>query len=157
MKRILAWILALMMMCAGLGEEQPDATAFAAAETLKSYWAQAYAEEGGIQEGVLQIKNARIVRIRQDLGEDEAARKYFGEVSCVVEFMIYCDLGAGAYLMNPGAFDAVVVRRDGTMEAVEHTPFEEYRAHTYSLDFSGIIEEIEDCEDALNGTFELLQ
>lgn len=157
MKRILTWILALMMMCAGLAEGQPDATASAAAEVLKAHWAQTYAEDGGIQEGVLQIKNARIVRIRQDLGEDEAAREYFGDVRCVVEFMIYCDLGAGSYLMNPHGFDAVVVRRDGTMETVGRTPFEEYRAHTYSLDFSGIIEEIEDCGDAFNGTFELLK
>ena len=159
MKKFLAILMALlMMMGTAIAEEGVD-IAEKAVEVLKDYWTDTYVEFN--TGSYLEIKNTRVITIADEpTGTDEfttdAAQKQFGDVETIVEFVLFTDyFGTAPYVFNANVNDHVVFYEDGSVE-VMNNPFNHYRARTYSMDFSGIIEDVEDLQDAHNGAWLLL-
>jgi len=170
-KRIIALILMLMLACCGALAQtediqitpEQDAIVRQAIEALKDHWTQDYQKNQPDVNGYLEIKNTRIFAIQDEPtgGALEAADKYaladFGEVEYIVEFMLLSDyFGTGpAYYVNACVNDHVIFYTDGTVK-VSSNILNHFRAKTFSNDFSGIIEEVQDLGGAYNATYRLL-
>lgn len=136
-------------------------------EIIKQYWRENnYGEDGYVQSdesrGYLEIINTRIVYIREELdveeGIEDIAESTFGDVYCVVEFVMLSDyLGTAPYYYNTGRDNCVVVYRDGRMEVSGVSPLELYRGRTYSVDFSGILESVKNLGPAYDAVYYLLE
>ncbi len=71
----------------------------------------------------------------------------FENVYCVIDFVILSDyFGTAPYYCDAGIDNCVVVYRDGTMVVSRQSLFNQYRARTYSNDFSAIIEKVDRCD-----------
>jgi hypothetical protein len=173
MKKLLCILAAVMLLlpCAGAFALSESAAAIQARQALLSHWKELYQTDSYQgHAGYLEIKNTRVFTIRDTVssgsGEgsskevreanDKKAREAFGDVACIVEFLLLSDY----YMTEPyyafvGAYDHVIVRKDGSVSVSAGSPFQRYRAVTYSNDFSGIIEKTDDLKDALNGVFTL--
>ena len=148
-----------------------DVIVLPAIEALRDAWRAVYTEDGMADlyaghSGYLEIKNTRIVQIREaprksfnETGEPDKATEVFGDIACVVEFVLAHDyFGSEPYYLINGtsAAECVLVRRDGSLEPARN-PFVLYRAATYDMDFSGIIEEIVDLNGEYNAVCHLLE
>ena len=175
MKKLLSALLLLALLlsvqtCLAENKEKPaspaaggeyDEIVLPAIEALKDAWREIYGEYPDMylgHTGYLEIKNTRILRIREDLsGAKEAAETLFGDVDCLVEFMLYTDYyGSEPYYAGVGMYDCVALRRDGAVKALSKNPLEFYRSRTYDADYSGIIEEIIDLNGEYNAAYHLL-
>ena len=125
-------------------------------DALKEVWTQEYVESG-YNDGYLQILHARAVHIRDDAGSvNEYALKTFGEIDVVYEFILLDNyFGTAPYYTYSSMHSNVVLYKDGTLEVLPRSIFNDYRARTYTVDFSGIIESVEDLGTAYNQTFDL--
>lgn len=165
MKKFLTWMLMLMLLIpSALCENEQNEMIEAAIETLKEYWrAEVYSFAPEESAGYLEIKNVRVVKIADapEAGIENAqeyADEIFGEIDCVVEFILYSDtLGMAPYYQNAGAWDCVAVKEDGTMEVLVGNPFDTYRSRTYSMDVSGIVEDVVDFNQEYNAVMYLLE
>ena len=99
-----------------------DALIKAAVQTLKSAWQKEYATcyKDIPGEYLVNIRDTRLIRIRDELEEREA--KHFGDISCVIEFLLYDDYLGGAghragYHDVSRMFCSVAVHRNGVLEA----------------------------------------
>lgn len=159
MKKAMIFILAMLFLFSGAyAEETYDVGA--AIETLKMCWRDEvydFAPEGS--DGYLEIKNTRLVLIQDDLAaENKQAQEFFGDVDCIVEFVIYSDvMGLAPYYQQAGNWQCVLIYKDGSMEVVMNHPFDEYRSRTYSLDLSGIVEDVIDLNQTHNAVYHLLE
>ena len=97
-------------------------------------------------------------RVREELAEKEA--KYFGDISCVIEFLLYDDmLSSSGPGHNAGYHDvslqnySVVVYRSGLVSTSKSSPITLYRSRTYESDYSSFIEEVVDYRDQYNQVF----
>jgi len=156
MKRFFSLILViacLFALHASAEEHQMDAVI----DALKEAWVQEYAEFGN-SDGYLQILHARAVHIRDDAGSvSEFAQNTFGEIDIVYEFIVLDNyFGTAPYYAYSGMLNNVVLYKDGTLEVLPRSIFNDYRARTYTIDFSGIIESVEELDEAYNQTFNLL-
>lgn len=136
-----------------------DSLIRAALSSLHSAWQTEFSNPKRYPAGeyVVDIRGTRLIRIKDELAEREA--KYFGGISCVIEFLLYDDLlsmdGPGH---NAGYRDvslqncSVVVYRSGLM-SVKTSPISQYRTRTYVSDFSTFIEEVVDYRDQYNQVF----
>lgn len=136
-----------------------DSLIRAALSSLRSAWQTEFSNPKRYPAGeyVVDIRGTRLIRIKDELAERE--EKYFGGISCVIEFLLYDDLlsmdGPGH---NAGYRDvslqncAVVVYRSGLM-SVKTSPISQYRTRTYVSDFSTFIEEVVDYRDQYNQVF----
>lgn len=165
MKKWLICLLAvLLMMPCALGESDLDVEA--AVQALKECWkTEAYAFAGEQSDGYLEIKNTRIVEISdapEARGENaealqETVNDIFADVDYIVEFMLYSDMaGTAPYTRNEGAWDCVVVGKDGTMSVPAQNPINQYRARSYSHDVSGIVENVVDLNQKYNAIYRLM-
>lgn len=161
MKRFLLWILlTALLIPAGLCETQCDIPA--AIEALKACWREEYAASESAP-GYLEIKNTRIIAIAEapkaaQESMQPQADEIFGNVSCIVEFMLYSNLaGLAPYYQAPGIWECVMVHKDGTMAVPLNNPFDAYRARTYSMDLSGIIADVTDLKQEYNAVYHLLE
>ena len=136
-----------------------DAVIRQALSALRSAWQQEYlGQHYCAGEHRLDIRGTRVIRVKSELAEREA--KYFGDVACMVEFLIYNDYFA-AEQPGPGVgyddavqrLNTVVVYRSGLMQAVALSPIESYRSRTYSNDYTGFIEEVVDYGGQYNQVF----
>lgn len=157
MKKMMCLLFAVLILCSGsLAEDRYDVEA--AIETLKACWRdEVYAFAPEKNEGYLEIKNTRLVLIREELTEDdEIAQELFGNVECIVEFVLFSDLlDLAPYYQPADSWQCVLIRRDGTMETAVQHPFDQYSSRTYSFDFSNIIEDVLDLNQTHNGVFRL--
>ena len=129
-----------------------DSLIRAALSSLRSAWQTEFSNPKQYP-----ARGTRLIRIKDELAERE--EKYFGGISCVIEFLLYDDLmsmdGPGH---NAGYRDvslqncAVVVYRSGLM-SVKPSPIAQYRARTYINDYSTFIEEVVDYRDQYNQVF----
>ena len=154
-KRIIALVLACMLLmgagaqAVGVGAQQVNE----AIGLLKETWIGVFAGMSDQTTGTLEVKNVRVVRLTGSYGEDAIAAELFGEIDCILEFLLYVDLYNG-YSVCPGTKDtAVAVYKDGTMQVIPTSLFELYRGRTYSMDFSGIVDRILDFGSQYNQTF----
>ena len=161
MKRFFLWLLlAALLIPAGLCEAKCDIPA--AIDALKVCWREEYASAGD-EPGYLEIKNTRVIAIadKPKAAQESLqaqADEIFGEVSYIVEFILYSDLANMApYYTDAGIWDCVVVHRDGTMSVPVNNPFDAYSARTYSMDLSGIITGVTDLNQAHNAVYHLLE
>lgn len=154
----------LLLQCAGaLAQTQNDA-AEKARDALLSYWTELYrADYYQGHTGYLEIKNTRVFTIADPVSSndslkanDQKAQEIFGDIACVVEFLILTDYyTAEPYYSFSGIYDHVLIMKDGTVKVSGSNPFQRYRTLTYLSDFSGIIRETRDLNGALNGVFTL--
>ena len=181
MRKILSCIMVLMLLSNGLAvcsasplfpsmvgspqaTEAPaandDTLIRAALRTLESAWRKEYntANHYSAGEHLVDIRGTRLIRIKDSLEERE--EKYFGDISCVIEFLMYDDYyGMDGSGHNVGYYDVsqqlcyVVVHRNGIYEAVKMSPFRLYSSRTYIQDFSSFVEEVIDYRDLFNQVF----
>ena len=99
------------------------------------------------------IKNTRIVRLT-DKPTDVLSGKSVEElegIECIIEFMMLTNYFGDTYPCNAGVYDSVVVHSNGKMEIQQSNLLNLVRARYYLTDYSGVIEEIIDLDDAYNG------
>ena len=99
------------------------------------------------------INNTRIVRLT-DKPTDVLSGKSVEElegIECIIEFMMLTNYFGDTYPCNAGVYDSVVVHSNGKMEIQQSNLLNLVRARYYLTDYSGVIEEIIDLDDAYNG------
>ncbi len=137
-----------------------DSLIRAALSSLRSAWQKEYSNSKWYPAGeyVVDIRGTRLIRIKDELAEREA--KYFGDISCLIEFLMYDDsYGMDGPGHNAGYHDismqnyTVVVYRSGLMSSVKMSPIQTYRSRTYISNFSTFIEEVVDYRDQYNQVF----
>ncbi len=126
-----------------------------AIEILEEHWEESYEEDLGISwsepDGHFEIKNTRVIKIKDNIKEDDKAYQYFGDVEYVIEFVLFTDyLASAPYYKDYGLSNSVLVYEDGDLEVSPHNLFDLYKNYTYSFDYSEIIDEIVDYGDKFN-------
>ena len=122
---------------------------------LKRAWKQEANEHPDfMSEPFVEIKNTRIVRIKDDpvnvQNENEPVPE-MEDVDYIIEFMIYSNYLGDTYPRNINRLDSVAVYKNGTMEVMDMNILNGMASKYFITDFSGIIDEIIDLEDAFNG------
>lgn len=134
-----------------------------AIQTLVEHWKnEVYGDsimEGS--DGYLEILAAQVTYIRKDFALQTefapAAADMFQNVYCVVDFVLLSDYYATApYYCDAGIDNCIVIYRDGTMEFSGIPLFLNYRARTFSNDFSAIIERVERYDVGENNIYYLV-
>lgn len=111
---------------------------------LKKYWKQAYDEYDIETDGYFEIKNTRVITIK----ENEIER--FKDVAYIIEYELYTDyMGSAPYYENCDVNNNVVVYQNGTMDIVSNL-IRIYKNETYQTDYSDFIEAIDDYHDQYN-------
>lgn len=111
---------------------------------LMEYWKQFYKESDVETDGYFEIKNTRVITIK----ENEIA--LFKDVTYIIEYELYTDyMGSAPYYENCGANNNVVVYKNGTMDVASNL-IRMYRNRTYQTDYSDFIETIDDYHGQYN-------
>lgn len=115
-----------------------------AIDALAFRWEQEYLKyPPHDQEDYLEIKWARVVYIKD--GVSEKGAEQFTDMLCYVEFFLLSNyFGAAPYYPHAGVLECVAFRRDGTFDVLKQDPINQYRAKTFQMDFSHIIQSISD-------------
>ncbi len=145
MKRISAILLVLILTwgLSACNSNDNDMVSKAINE-LKNHWEKMYDKTNVDTDGYFEIKNTRVVNIKEN-NTDE-----FKDVNYIVEVVLYTDyFGSAPYYQVVGIDDTVVVFKDGSME-VQSNLINRYRSKYYSNDFSDFIESIYDYSDKYN-------
>ncbi len=144
---LLISLLAGMSACVNGGK---DETVLQAVRELKEAWKQEYATKSANADGYFEIKNTRVIHIKDN------SVPQFENVACIVEFVLYTDYyGSAPYYWNVGYMDSVTVYKDGTMEVNSMNPLKIYSGKTYSYDFSGFVAAVSDHGSEYNQTEKL--
>ena len=115
-----------------------------ATQQLKQYWKQHYKEDDIETDGYFEIKNTRVITIKENEIE------LFKDVDYIIEYELYTDyMGSAPYYENCGVKNNVVVYKNGTMD-VTNSLIRMYRSKTYQTDYSGFIEAIDDYQGQYN-------
>ena len=160
-KKLSALILSLVFVLSLTGcmasreddeKKKKDERVLNAIEELKDYWKNYY-DEKGIKDTYLEITNTQIINIKDELTVDEKykerAESLFGEIDYIVEFGLLSNAldfhseNSSEFYFNYLINNCIVVYKDGKIEVAETHLLNAYRSMTYSTDFSGIIESIE--------------
>lgn len=152
MKRVFALLLAtvITLFCSSCSaketsanaEKKPtekhDAVITKAIEELKDYWEDLYEESKVENDGYFEIKNTRIITIKDNDTE------LFDNIKYIIEFELYTDyMGSAPYYEDVGVYNTVVVYEIGKMD-VESNLIRAYRNKTYQTDYSGFIKSVDD-------------
>lgn len=150
MKRILCFILAIALTVsfAGCGKktEVENADVEAAKKLLAEKWQTVYDESpfNVDNDRHLEVKHTRIVNIKET--DIEALEN----VDYLIDFILFSNYsGTAPYYNSVDLYDTVTVYKDGTMDC-DIDVFSTYIG-TYGIDFTGLIESIEDYGDQFNG------
>lgn len=153
MKKLLAIVCIVcfafsVCACTGITNPKIDKIIDKAERDLSLKWKQLYRDSPVETDGHFEIKNTRVLFIKDDTDVEE-----FQDIAYIVEFDLYTDyMGSAPYYMNVGVYDSVSVLKDGTTVVNQLRPIQQYRSITYSYDFSNIIESITDYGDQYNVT-----
>lgn len=152
MKKFLVLLIALCLLLCGCSSKSSDAPEIEkgqekyiidATDALIKFWKTEYSESG-ISDNYLEIKNTRIITIKDNSNE------YFSDIECIVEFVLFSNYyDTAPYYTNVGTNDCVIFYKDGTVE-VSPNYFNLYRNYTYSTDFNDVIDTIYDFEHYFN-------
>ena len=116
---------------------------------LMEYWKQSYKETDVETDGYFEIKNTRVITIKENEIE------LFKDVAYIIEYELYTDyMGSAPYYANCGVNNNVVVYKNGTMDIVSNL-IRTYRNKTYQTDYSSFIESIDDYNGQYNCTEKL--
>jgi len=114
-----------------------------AIELLAEHWDEIYVEDD-LGDGYFEIKNTRVIHIKENDIEQFKNAKY------IIEFDLYTDyMGTAPYYSNVGMYSNVVVNNDGSMEVATRV-IDVYRSITFDTDYSDFIEEIIDYHGEYN-------
>ena len=115
-----------------------------ATSQLKDYWSQFYKEQDIETDGYFEIKNTRVITIKENEID------LFSDVTHIIEYELYTDyMGTAPYYENCGVNNNVVVYKNGTMDVVSNL-IRIYRNKTYQTDYSNFIETIDDYHGQYN-------
>lgn len=129
-----------------------DEVVVAAVETLEQHWTELYKQEQYKDEdGYFEIKNTRKIQIKDTVtgADEDVAAEMFGDVDCIVEFVLYTEYYPQSYVSQAPLSTRVIVYDDGRME-VGGDLLTDYSRRVYSFDYSGIIESVKDYGDKYN-------
>ena len=116
---------------------------------LMEYWKQSYKESGVETDGYFEIKNTRVITIKENKIE------LFKDVAYIIEYELYTDyMGCAPYYENCGVNNNVVVYKNGTMDVVNNL-IRLYRNTFFQTDYAGFIEAIDDYHGQYNCTEKL--
>lgn len=116
---------------------------------LMEYWKQSYKESNVEADGYFEIKNARVITIKENEIE------LFKDVAYIIEYELYSDyMGSAPYYENCGINNNIVVYKNGTMDVASNL-IRVYRNNTYQTDYSNFIEAIDDYHGQYNCTEKL--
>lgn len=111
---------------------------------MKVHWATLYSSSRVETDRYFEIKNTRVITIKENDIE------FLRDIAYIVEFEIYSDyFGSAPYYTDIGTHDTVVVYKNGTMEASSNL-IQRFRAIYYNNDFSEFIESIDDYHGEYN-------
>ena len=150
----LALLLALVMLitvtACGKKEDETDSAIVAAVETLEKHWTELYRQTqyAGV-DGYFEIKNTRKIEIRDTVSVNDTAKDMFDGVDYIVEFVVFTEYYPQAYVSQAPLNSHVIVYDDGRVE-VGGDLLTDYSRRTYSFDYSGIVESVEDYDDKYN-------
>ena len=145
---------------AGTSKESSEASEYdeiisRALDQLKIAWIEeARNSHGFIKKPVLYITNTRIIKIAQDpvnVQTDNQPVEGFEDVDFIVEFMLLSNYFGDSLLLDVGIYDSVIFYQDGRVEALKVNPLKMIRSKYSMTDFSGVIEEVINLEDAYSG------
>lgn len=132
-----------------------DETVKKTLELIKDAWQdQADQYPDMISSPYVDIKNTRIIKISDNpvnVQMDDKPVEELEGIDSVIEFMMLTNYFGDTYPCNAGILDTVAVYDDGTMEVLKSNIMNSIRTKYYITDFSGVIDEIVDLEDAYNG------
>ncbi len=141
MKKCINFLLIFAILCSFSGciSDKNDMVV-EAVDLLQRHWKETYDEMQIETDGYFEIKNTRVVDIK-DNDVDE-----FQNVDYIIEFELYTDMyGSAPYYQDVNAYDTVVVYKDdGSMKVSSGNLFRLYSGKTYVFDYSNIIESIKD-------------
>ncbi len=129
---------------------------------LRQTWKdKVYADYGTSEHGYLMIVHTQVTYIKEDVATRELTGKtgddLFHNVFCVIDFMLLSDyFGSAPYYFDAGVYSSVIVYLDGTLEAVNTSPFKKYISYTYNTDLSDLIDSVHDCGSDYNAAYNLL-
>ena len=163
MKKVCVLLLAavIALLCASCSakvnfknaEKEPaenhDAVITKAIEELRDCWKEVYKESQVKTDGHFEIKNTRMITVKDNDLE------IFDDIEYIIEFELYTDYrGSAPYYENVGINNTVVVYKNGKM-AVESDLIRAYRSKTYQTDYSDFIQAIDDYHGYYNCTEKL--
>ena len=132
-----------------------DETIRKALELIKDTWQDQADQDPDVMPGpYVDIKNTRIVKISDtpvNVQMDDTPVEELEGIDYIIEFMMLTNYFGDTYPSNAGTLDTVAVHSDGTMEVPKSNIMNSIRARYFITDFSGMIDEIVDLEDAYNG------
>ena len=112
MKKVcyLLLVLCLIFSLSACGTNEKN-IASKAVSVLKNHWEAVYDQPNLETDGYFEIKNTRVINIKENTTEE------FKNIDYIVEFVLYTDYyGSAPYYQIVGTDDTVVVYKDGTME-----------------------------------------
>ena len=116
-----------------------------ALDELISTWEDIYEEEASESDGYFEIKNTRVIKIKENDLEE------FENVDYIIEFVLYTDyFGSAPYYSLATTADTVVVYDNGDMEVYPQNLLRLYSAKHFSYDYSDIVKSVEDYGDKYN-------
>ncbi|MBR4210738.1 MAG: hypothetical protein IKQ96_11090, partial [Lachnospiraceae bacterium] len=104
---------------------------------------------------LIDIRNVRVVRLKEhpvnQKGEDVSS--FFAGTRTFVEFSYFSSerLNGVNGDYQPLSYRSIFIKDDGSMGCSFSNPLDQYRSQSYSVNFSGIVEQVTDLGDAWNG------
>ena len=133
-------------------QEKYDELVVSAIDSLKSKWIELYQERENA-DGYLEIYHTRVIDVTPNEADTFFQELDRGmEIDYIVEFSLYSNyIPAAPYYHNVAAYDTVIVYEDGTTSVASNF-FRMYGQLTYSFDYSGFVDDIEDLGTRYNQT-----
>ena len=162
MKKLLSILLIMTFMFCLTGCKGRDERVLDAIEELSDFW-EDYYDEHDIKDAYLEIANTQIINIERNIRVDENHQERanrFEKIDYIVEFDLLSNAfdfdseNSSEYYSSYLTNNCVVVYKNGKSE-VTNNLFNYYRASTYSTDFSGIIDSIENFHGEYDQIIEL--
>ena len=104
---------------------------------------------------LIDIRNVRVVRLKEhpvnQKGEDVSS--FFAGTRTFVEFSYFSSerLNGVNGDYQPLSYRSIFIKDDGSMGCSFSNPLDQYRSQSYSVNFSGIVEQVTDLGDTWNG------
>ena len=128
---------------------QEDPLIEQAIAALLDDWETQYAK--GMGDGYVGIRWTRVVYLTEEAGTYSSM---FENRVAFVEFVVISDFfGTAPYYMHAGVHECVAFYADGSVEVMGTNPINNYRARTYTTDFTGIIDRVSDRGGEFNGDY----
>ncbi len=147
MKKLSIFLVIIMLFSlSGCARKNHKKIIKEAVEELKTQWEEVYEESKYDHDGHFEIKNTRIITIKEN------NEKTLKNVSYIVEFEIFTDSkGTAPYYTPTRTYNSVVVYDDGKMEVKERNILTSaFYISKNGYNYSKVIESVDDYGDKYN-------